>query len=101
MLGQICKITMKSTTKSTTRGATPNKPDPRLLREDHILCLIMDAGLAIQAAVKRQLARRRARRALADLDEHQLRDIGVSRAEALHEGRCERSGCDMSRHAHA
>ena len=97
MLGQSCK----STTKSTTPGATPNKADPRLLREDHILCLIMDAGLAIQAAVKRQFARRRARRALAGLDEHQLRDIGVTRAEALHEGKCRRPGCDMSRHAHA
>ena len=93
MLGQICK----STTQSTTRG----KADPRLLREDHILCLIMDAGLAVQAAVKRQFARRRTRQALAGLDEHQLRDIGVSRTEVMHEGKCGRPGCDMSRHAHA
>ena len=91
MLGQICKSTTKSTTKA----------DPRLLREDHILCLIMDAGLAVQAAVKRQFARRRTRQALAGLDGHQLRDIGVSRAEAVHEGQCRRPGCDMSRHAHA
>ena len=97
MLGQICKIT----TKRATRGATPNKPDPRLLREDHILCLIMDAGLAVHAAVKRQFARRRNRQALAGLDAHQLRDIGVSRAEALHEGNCRRTSCDTSRHAHA
>ena len=97
MLGQSCK----STTKNTTMGATPNQADPRLLREDHILCLIMDAGLAIQAAVQRRLARRRARQALAGLDEHQLRDIGISRAEALHEGKCRRPACDMSRHAHA
>ena len=97
MLGQICK----TKTQSATPGGHPGKADPRLLREDHILCLIMDAGLAVHAAVKRQFARRRNRQALAGLDEHQLRDIGVSRAEALHEGKCQRPGCDMNRHAHA
>ena len=97
MLGQSCK----STTQSKTPRGHSGQADPRLLREDHILCLIMDAGLAVHAAVKRQFARRRNRQALAGLDDHQLRDIGVSRAEALHQGQCQRTGCDTSRHAHA
>jgi uncharacterized protein YjiS (DUF1127 family) len=67
------------TKKRTTIGRRPNQADPRLLREDHFLCVIMDTVLAAQAAVKRWLDRRRTRQALATLDEHLLRDIGLIR----------------------
>ena len=63
----------------------PGKADPRLLREDHFLCLIMDIGLAVRPAIRRWMDRRRTRQVLAALDEHQLRDIGLTRAEARSE----------------
>jgi uncharacterized protein YjiS (DUF1127 family) len=62
-----------------------NKTDARLLREDHFLCVVMDAVLAIQGAAKRWLKRRRTRELLAALDEHQLRDIGLTRADVVSE----------------
>jgi len=57
------------------------KTDPRLLREDHFLCFVMDAVLAVHGAAKRWLEQRRTRELLAALDEHRLRDIGLSRAD--------------------
>jgi uncharacterized protein YjiS (DUF1127 family) len=69
----------------TTAANAPGKPDPRLLRDDHILCLIMDAGLAVHAAARRWLKRHRTRQALAALDKHQLRDIGLTRSAVLSE----------------
>jgi uncharacterized protein YjiS (DUF1127 family) len=62
-----------------------NKTDPRLLREDHVLCFIIDALLAVHGAAKRWLKRRRTRELLAALDEHQLRDIGLTRADVVSE----------------
>jgi uncharacterized protein YjiS (DUF1127 family) len=61
------------------------KTDLRLLREDHVLCVVMDAVLAIQGAAKRWLKRRRTWERLAALDEHQLRDIGLTRADVVSE----------------
>ena len=63
----------------------PGNADPRLLREDHFLCLIMDAVLAVRSAIRRWLNRRRTRQVLAALDEHQVRDIGLTRADARSE----------------
>ena len=63
----------------------PGKADPRPLREDHFLCLIIDAVLAVRLAIRRWLNGRRTRQVLAALDEHQLRDIGLTRAEARSE----------------
>ena len=78
---------------------TPGQTGPVLLRDDHILLLLMDAGLAVYSTVRRWWERRRTRRALADLDEHQLRDIAVTRDEALRESRRWLPGRDMSRRA--
>jgi uncharacterized protein YjiS (DUF1127 family) len=50
-----------------------------LLRDDHIVLLAIDALLALHAALKKWRKHRRTLRALADLDEHQLRDIGITR----------------------
>jgi uncharacterized protein YjiS (DUF1127 family) len=68
--------------KRTTVGRRPDQADPCLLREDHFLCVIMDAVLAVQAAVKRWLHRRRGRQELVAVDEHPSRDIGLTRDAA-------------------
>lgn len=67
-----------------------------LLRDNHIVLLAIDALLALHASFKKWRQRRRTLRALADLDESQLRDIGLTRDEALFEAspkwpRCHRS----------
>lgn len=77
----------------------PGKADCGLLRKDHILLLVMDVVLTGHAAVRRGLERWRTRQALADLDAHQLRDIGVTRTQALRESRRWWPGRDMSRRA--
>jgi uncharacterized protein YjiS (DUF1127 family) len=66
----------------TTPAQDRGKANPRLLREDHVLCLVMDAVLAAQVALRRWSLRRRNRQALATLDEHALRDIGLTRGAA-------------------
>jgi hypothetical protein len=55
-----------------------------LLREDHIVLLAIDGVLALHAALKRYLLRRRTRRILATLDDRQLKDIGLTRGNASH-----------------
>jgi uncharacterized protein YjiS (DUF1127 family) len=55
------------------------------LRDDHIVLLAIDGLLALHTAFKKWRNRRRTLRALADLDERQLRDIGLTRDEALGE----------------
>jgi uncharacterized protein DUF1127 len=50
-----------------------------LLRDDHLVLLIIDALLALHARFKKWRNHRRTLRALAELDEHQLRDIGLTR----------------------
>jgi hypothetical protein len=56
---------------------------PVPLRDGHIVLLAVDALVAMHASFKRWRNHRRTRQALADLDEHQLSDIGLTREEAL------------------
>lgn len=64
--------------------------DPRisayLLKDDHLVLLAIDGLLALHARFKAWRARRRTLKALADLDERQLRDIGLSREDMLFAG---------------
>jgi uncharacterized protein YjiS (DUF1127 family) len=69
------------------RKQKPNRKDTRetevaLLREDHIVLLAIDGLLALHAAIKRYLMRRRTRRILAALDDRQLKDAGLTRDDA-------------------
>jgi uncharacterized protein YjiS (DUF1127 family) len=50
-----------------------------VLRDDHVVLLAIDALLALYASFKKWRNRRRTLRALADLDDRQLRDIGLTR----------------------
>jgi uncharacterized protein YjiS (DUF1127 family) len=50
-----------------------------LLRDDHIVLLAIDALLALHTSFKKWRNRRRTLQALADLDDRQLRDIGLTR----------------------
>ena len=59
------------------------------LRDDHIVLLTIDRLLALHAAFKRWRKRRKTLLALADLDEHQLRDIGLTRDHTHYEALAE------------
>jgi uncharacterized protein DUF1127 len=53
------------------------------LRDDHIILALIDGLFYLQASFKRWRNHRRTRRALAELDETQLRDIGLTRDDPL------------------
>ena len=60
-------------------GTAAHDASPVLLRDDHIVLLAIDGLLALHAAFKKWRQRRTTLRAIADLDERQLRDIGLTR----------------------
>jgi hypothetical protein len=61
--------------KQDCKGSAP----PVLLRDDHIVLLAIDALLGLHASFKKWRNHQRTLRALAELDERQLRDIGLTR----------------------
>jgi uncharacterized protein YjiS (DUF1127 family) len=67
----------------------PKSPAANPLRDDHLVLLTIDRLLALHAAFKRWHKRKKTLRALADLDEHQLRDIGLTRDDAHYEALAE------------
>jgi uncharacterized protein YjiS (DUF1127 family) len=82
------------TGRTVSQQNNANTADPRisafLLKDDHLVLLAIDGVLALHALLKTRFktwrARRRTLKALADLDERQLRDIGLSREDSLFEG---------------
>jgi uncharacterized protein YjiS (DUF1127 family) len=74
---------------ATTIGAertTPKLASKRLsapLRDDHIVLLAVDVLVALHASFREWRNHRRTLRALADVDEHQLHDIGLTREEVM------------------
>ena len=66
---------------STTLPHYAGEADRSLSRDDHVLALVKNAVLIIPVAFGRWLKGRHTRQVLAALDEHQLRDIGLRRAE--------------------
>jgi len=56
-----------------------NKNHSAPLRKDHVVLWAIDGLLALHAVLVRWRSRRRTFRALADLDEKQLRDVGLTR----------------------
>lgn len=59
------------------KSAVPNG-SPAPLRDGHIVLLAVDVLVALHASFKKWRKYRRTLRALDDLDEHQLRDIGLT-----------------------
>jgi uncharacterized protein YjiS (DUF1127 family) len=55
--------------------------EPAPLRDSHIVLYAVEASITLYASFKKWRNRRRTLRSLADLDEHQLRDIGLIRDE--------------------
>lgn len=66
--------------KRNCDGSTSRKK-PAPLRDSHIVMYAVDALVALYASFKKWRNRRLTVRALADLNEHQLRDIGLTRDE--------------------
>jgi uncharacterized protein YjiS (DUF1127 family) len=62
-------------------------PAPRFARPDAVTRPWREALLSMLAYVSRCHARHNQRRALIELDDHMLADIGLSRDEALREAR--------------
>ena len=54
-----------------------------VLRDDHIVLAAIDGLFYLHASFRRWRNRRRTLRALADLDEAQLRDIGLTRDDSM------------------
>jgi hypothetical protein len=77
--------------KNTTTGGSEckqncnNSIDAKivLLRDDHIVLLAIDCLLALHASFENWRHRRQTLRLLAELDEHQLRDIGLTRSKTV------------------
>jgi len=75
--------------KNTTAGESERKQNCNnsidaksiSLRDDHIVLLAIDCLLALHARFENWRRRRRTLRALAQLDEHQLRDVGLTRGK--------------------
>jgi uncharacterized protein YjiS (DUF1127 family) len=57
----------------------PKSPAAGPLRDDHLVLLTIDRLLALHAAFKRWRKRSKTLHALAELDDRQLRDIGLTR----------------------
>jgi uncharacterized protein YjiS (DUF1127 family) len=58
------------------------RQSPPSPRDRHIILLAADWLVALRASLKQWRNHRRTLQALAELDEHQLRDIGLTREEA-------------------
>jgi uncharacterized protein YjiS (DUF1127 family) len=54
-------------------------PASSILRDDHLVLLTIDRLLALHAVFNRWWKRRKTLHALAELDDRQLRDIGLTR----------------------
>jgi uncharacterized protein YjiS (DUF1127 family) len=84
---QLCKVGTTTTRlesggekrEQNCKGSADRDASSVLLRDDHIVLLAIDALLALHAALKKWRKHRRTLRVLADLDERQLRDIGLTR----------------------
>lgn len=61
----------------------PSKASSAHLRDDHIILLVIDSLVTLHTSFKKWRRHRRTLRALADLDETQLRDIGLTRDQGL------------------
>ena len=71
-------------TKGVDHSAPKRNNGPQApLRDSHLVLLAVDGLVALQASFKKWRNRRQTLRALADLDEHQLRDIGLTRDETF------------------
>jgi Domain of unknown function (DUF1127) len=70
--------------KKNCNNSVVRKSSPGPLREGHIVLLAVDVLVTLHASFRKWRNHRRTLRALADLDDRQLRDIGLTRDEALH-----------------
>jgi len=67
---------------------SPASRDASLLRDDHIVLLVINALLALRALFKKWRKHRRTLRALAELDETQLSNLSERGLQLRREARC-------------
>lgn len=72
-------VLFENPSRAFTDYENPKSPTPYPLRDDHLVLLTINRLLTLHAAFKRWRKRRKTLRALSDLDERQLRDIGLTR----------------------
>jgi uncharacterized protein YjiS (DUF1127 family) len=75
----------------------PQSPAANPLRDDHPVLLAIDHLLVLRTAFKKWRKRRKTLRALADLDERQLRDIGITRDDVRYEALAELEDAHLKR----
>jgi uncharacterized protein YjiS (DUF1127 family) len=75
-------ITGKEIGKNCDNSAVRDASSAQL-RDDHVILLVIDALVALHASFRKWRRHRRTLRALADLDERQLRDIGLTRDQGF------------------
>jgi uncharacterized protein YjiS (DUF1127 family) len=68
------------------------RPVANTLRDDHLVLLTIDRLVTLHAAFNRWRKRRKTLRALADLDDRQLRDIGLTREDMRYLALAEHDG---------
>jgi uncharacterized protein YjiS (DUF1127 family) len=71
----------QQTPQQKRAGSSYDRSSSILLRDDHIVLLAIDALLALHTSFKKWRNRRRTLQALAELDDRQLRDIGLERGD--------------------
>ena len=89
--------TQNSSLCRSARNETQSAP----LRNDHAVLWAIDGLVALHAVLVRWRSRRRTFRALADLDEEQLRDVGLTRSHRSYRALAELDDtqlCHLSEH---
>ena len=77
------EVDNRTVTVNALYGLQSNRNRSATLRDDHIVLAVIDGLVYLHASFKRWRGCRRTLRALADLDERQLRDIGLTRNAPL------------------
>ena len=72
-------------------GTAGSENRSAVLKNDHVILAVIDGLLCLHASFEQWRNRRRTLRALADLDDAQLRDIGLTRDDPIFDSSFRRS----------
>jgi uncharacterized protein YjiS (DUF1127 family) len=77
-------VSRDSEIKQSCNESAAHVTASNLLRDDHVVLLAINALVALHLLFRKWRSRRRTLRALAELDERQLRDIGLTREDVFY-----------------